>query len=123
MKILVVRLQSDSNKNTHMGHDVYEVVEQTENEYCVDLALRNLCINNKKVIPKVETNKIKYIEMFSRIDEKEYWFVDAYVYVTIEDENTDTLMYWKEQLQSTSMAHIKDRNKTLKDFYYSIKSL
>lgn len=125
MKILVVRLQSDSHKDAKCGSDFYQVVDETEENYEVDLALCNVFINNKKFIPKEETNRVKYTEVFSRIDDKEYWFVDAYVYATIQDdvESQGTIEYWKEQLQQAVMKSVKDRNQALKSLYYSIESL
>lgn len=125
MDILVVRLQSDNSTKTTMNHDFYTITGETEKEYTVDLALRNLFVNNKKVIPKTEVNKIKYVEVFSRIDEKEYWFIDAYVYIIVSSEtgSEEIASFWKEKLQIAAKAYIRERNKALKELFYSIDNV
>ena len=125
MKILVIKLQSDCMHSSKVGHDFFQVVDETEEYYEVDLALCNRFINNKKFVPKEETNRVKYTEVFTRIDDKEYWFIDAYVYATILDDNEsqEVVSYWKDQLQQRVMQGVKERNKLLKDLYYSVAAL
>ncbi|MCX7924169.1 MAG: hypothetical protein N3B21_19495 [Clostridia bacterium] len=125
MQILVVRLQSDSKKEAFVGHEFYHILDETEEQYEIDLALRNPFVNSKKFIPKTEIDTVKYVETFTRIDDKEYWYIDVYVFAHVanDEEQQDTVDYWKEQLQTKAMENVKTRNQVLKGLYFSIEKL
>lgn len=125
MKMLVVKLQSDSKKDAFVAHEFYPIVDETEEHYELSFEMCNPFINSKKFIPREEVNKVKYVEVHSRIDDKEYWFLDAYVYAVVSDdsEKTDVVLSWTHQIRQKALENLKSRNKMLKSAYSSIEKL
>lgn len=121
-QVLVVRLQSDSHRFVKLGHELYPVVGQSETEVEVDLALRDLYVNSKKFINKEDLNKVHHVEIFSSIDDKKYWFIEAYAYVKANGQAEETLKEWREKVKEEAKKIIKNRNQLLKIIFNSIES-
>lgn len=118
-KIMLINLKNGLSKEPYITTEICEVKSEDSLVYLMTVG------GKEQTVLKSDTNEVKFVEVYSMVDGKSYWLVDAYVYTEIDvtkprQQFTD---YWVEELKKRIMEELKAKNALIKNLYNTISQV